>query len=416
MFQVNMSLQFILISNSTDKHFDILFYEFQISQRGDEIVCYKIRCQDGFNVGFNLNVIEVPGFQSTNNEFIYKKLQDLFQSIECINAACLVVPSFCRLTDEHKSIFNSILSIFADDFTSPILPVITFDDGGKIKALSSLKAANIPYLEHNYFRFNNAQLLSCNEHVEIWNMRQDSMNNLFGEPTVFINYPLTKTQKILQSRTKISKFLHEAENLKQQIERREHILNDFDLTDRHQFGHRERNARNSGAEKIYINCTSCNKTCVSDCSFGVRFLWYVVMFFENVWSFCCCVCSFFRCFSRICRCSCKQAHCCCISSLHRRLGCTCSCSLFHHVKEYGKNNYTSKNVNDIEDQIECEIENRNEKLQMECDKEELIKEFNRKYEDISRHVTFIKTSAFFKGIPEEMEIMRKYHEQLLALN
>lgn len=44
----------------------------QIKQQKEDIVCYKIRWQDGFKVGFNLNIIEVPGFGPGNNAFIYK--------------------------------------------------------------------------------------------------------------------------------------------------------------------------------------------------------------------------------------------------------------------------------------------------------------------------------------------------------
>lgn len=118
-------------------------------------------------------MIEVPGFVSGNTTIIYKKLNNLFQSIgyiSDISAACLVVPSFSRLTAEQKRVFNNILSIFGKDINY-VIPLITFDDGGEMNALSSRKAAKVPYVEHMHFRFNNSQLLTGNEHVEIWNKR-----------------------------------------------------------------------------------------------------------------------------------------------------------------------------------------------------------------------------------------------------
>ncbi|CAC5370966.1 unnamed protein product [Mytilus coruscus] len=388
-----------------------------IPQRTEDIVCYKIRWQDGFKVEFNLNVIEVPGFGSGNNAIIYRKLINLFRSIEYISAACLVVPSFSRLTAEQRCIFNNILSIFGKDINY-VIPLITFDDGGEIKALSSLTAAKVPYVEHMHFRFNNSQLLSGNEHVEIWNKRQSTMHNLFGEPTVFVNYSVDLTNEVLKVRTNLIVSLHEARTRIQQIERMETIIEDYDLNKGRQQQNPEKRARQLDADKICINCNMCKQTCIFNCSLAVRCFWFCVCFLESVWSFVCCICSRLPCCSRICRCSCKRAYCCCIKCLHRCLGCKCSCSFAHHEKEYGRYKDdirdTFRNTQEVTGLTGCEIENNDEKLKMIDDKKKLINEVVKKIDNISIYAGSIKKSALFDELPPEIESLKKYRKKLLT--
>ncbi|XP_052080214.1 uncharacterized protein LOC127718255 [Mytilus californianus] len=387
----------------------------EISQGEEDIVCYKIRSQNGYKVGFNLNIIDVPGFESRYDESIYQKLLALFQSVRYISAACLVVPSFCRLTEEHRRIFSNILSIFGNDIDY-VIPLITFDDGGEMMALNSLKEANVPCMGHNCFRFNNSQLLKGIENKEFWIRRQHTLFNLFDKSTVFnqINQcQMEITTQVLKSRIKLNQSLDEAKLQIQHIERRQHLLREYDLKNSQQ---QHKVDRNVEAGNICINCYECKKTCVFNCSLVVRLFWYFVVFFEEIWSFVCCICSCFRCCSRVCRCPCKRSNCCYIKCLQRCLGCTCSCSLYHHYKEYGRysknNRNTLQNDHDIEYQTECEIPNNDEKLQMEEEKQILMNELILIDDSISRHWKCIKTTALLVEIPEEFEIMKKIQEKL----
>ncbi|CAG2190998.1 unnamed protein product [Mytilus edulis] len=332
------------------------------TQGEEDIVCYKIRCQDGLKVRFNLNIIDVPGFESRYNESIYQKLLALFQSVRYISAACLVVPSFCRLTEENRRIFNNILSIFGNDINY-VVPFITFDDTGEIKALSSLKAANVPFVEHMHFRFNNSQLFSGNENKEIWNTRQTSMQNLFGEPTVFGNFPVEKTRDVLKTRNTIIQDFENSKTLKQQIEQKEVILKDYDLRKRRQQPIQRSVETNWHVRTICINCTMCKQTCVFDCS------------------------------------------------VKGCLGCQCACSFAHHVKEYGRyrthERDTLKTVHIIEDQTDQKNE---ERLQIE--KRTLLTELNMIYDSLLRLAEFITTIALHNEPPIEVKNVRKFIESL----
>lgn len=384
----------------------------QITQGDEDIVCYKIKCQDSFKVEFNLNIIDVPGFESEDNESIYQKLLALFQSVRYVGAACLVVPSFCRLTEDDKCMFNNILSIFGKDFEF-LIPLITFDDGGDIKALSSLEAANVPLMGHMQFRFNNSQLFSGNEKVEIWNRRHKTMSDLFGVPTIFIDWPIENTIEVLKNRIMLKQSADEAKCLVQIIKEKERTLKDDELRNRRPQHTRRTVQTNSHVRKICINCKMCKQTCVFDCSLSVRFLWYFFIVFEKFWSFVCFICSCCRGCSR-CRCLCKLPYCCCIKCLHRCLGCTCSCSLAHHDKEYGRyrtnEKDTLKNVHDIEGQTNCGVKDTEDKLQI--DKHKL----NTIYDNMIKHTEFIKKTALLEKVPEEIErvvscVMKKNNVQ-----
>lgn len=390
----------------------------QITPGRKDIVLYNIRCQDGFKVGFNLNIIDVPGFQTGYNESIYRKLLALFQSVSCIGAACLVVPSSCRLTQNDRCTFNNILSIFGKDLNY-IIPVITFDDGGEMKALSSLKAAKVPFVEHMHFRFNNSKLLSGKENVEIWNSRQKSMQNLFGEPTVFVNCPLLKTIEVLKSRNMIKQLFRDTESLIKQIQQKESILNDYTIRKKRQQPIQRNVETNSDDRTVCINCKMCKQTCVINCSISVRFFWYFVILLEKFWSLVCCICPSYRCCPRCsrcsrCRCVCKLPHCCCIKFLQRCLGCTCTCSFAHHVKEYGRYKTNErdilKTVQIIEDQTDCDNQHNEETLQME--KRKLMTELNMIYDTMLGHAECLTTIALQKEPPIEVENVRKSIESL----
>lgn len=406
------------VSFADNFRFKITDEENTFTHQEDDIICYKIRCQIGFKVGFNLNVIDVPGFKSEYNESIFRKLFALFQSVRFIGAACLVVPSFRRLTEEHRLIFNNILSIFGNDINY-LIPLITFDDGGEIKALSSLKAAKVPYVEHMHFRFNNSQLLSGKEHVEVWNRRQIAMNNLFGEPTVFDNFSTDKTREVIKSRAKLYQHLNEAKSQMQQIERRENMLKMYDQRDMQPQCIQRSVESKILSRTVCINCKACNKTCIFDCSSLVKCVWYFVIFLEKILPIICLICIGCNCSCCLpCKCKCKGSFCCCIKCLQKLLGCTCSCSFAHHDKEYGRCRESTRDilqnkekVQNIEDQNDCEIINNDEKIQTVEETLALMNNFKETYGKIARHAECLRSIALFNELPEEMENVRKFQER-----
>ncbi|CAC5397739.1 unnamed protein product [Mytilus coruscus] len=242
-----------IINHVTDVSFADNF-RFQITdkkkQEKEDIVCYKLRSQDGINVGFNLNIIDVPGFASRYNEIqsIYQKLLALFQSVHYISAASLVVQSFCRPTEEQRCIFNNILSIFGKDIKY-IIPLITFDDGGEIKALSSLQDVEVPFEKQMTFRFNNSQLFNGKEQLEIWTGRQKTMQNLFEKLRDFIGCSVEKTREVLETRIILEQSSEDTKTLKQMVEQRENKLEENRMRKSSMAQHVKQNDKQSKNER-----------------------------------------------------------------------------------------------------------------------------------------------------------------------
>lgn len=296
----------------------------QIKKEEEDVVCYKIRCLDGFKIEFSLNIIDVPGFESGYNDKNYKRLFDLFQTFQPIGAACLVVQSFCRLTEEHRCIFNNILSIFGNDINH-IIPLITFDDGGDLNVLRSLKDAKVPFVEDLQLAFNNSQLFTGNEHIDIWTRRQKTMEKLFGKPTVFCNWPVEKTREVLKARNMLQHCFEDTKSLKRIIEEKENILKDYEMR------------KTSIAHQVRD---------VNDVKVDGR--------------------------------------------------------------DSRKKRITVQNVQSIEDQTYCE--KRNTKETLHKDTRALIHGYKAIYEDILKHVEYIKKTALVYEDHKEMEIVRKYKE------
>ncbi|XP_071149976.1 uncharacterized protein [Mytilus edulis] len=251
-----------IINHVTDVSFADNF-RFKITdekkQEKEDIVCYKIRYQKGFNVGFNLNIIDVPGFESGYNESIYQQLSALFQSVQYISAACLVVPSICRLTEEYRCIFNNILSIFEKDITY-VIPLLTFDDGGEITALTSMKDAKVPFEDHMTLRFNNSQLFNGKEQLENWVGRRKTMQLLLDKLKDSVNCSAEKTIEVLESRIKLEKSSEDIKTLKRLIEQTENNLKENGMTKSSMTQHVKQNGKPSKNERD----TSKNRPTIKD--------------------------------------------------------------------------------------------------------------------------------------------------------
>lgn len=311
---------------------------FQLTQRTKDIICYTICWKKGFKVGFNLSIIDVPGFDgkelsSASESEICRKLPYVIRSVKKIDAVCIVVQSFCRLTEEQRCVFDNIVSVFGKISTS-FIPLITFHDGGEVKAIHSMRQANMPLYKGTKFCFNNSKLFSDNEHVEIWNRRQKTMSNLFQELDVFSNSSVKTTVDAVHKIIPEKHCVTEINRTKMKVENRNESTIEFHMPQAS-----KSNVQVGGKVKQYpgnicINCNMCNQICVFDCSLAVRVVWYFVMFLETV---CACIKRIFSFCGRrfrICRCSCKTRNCCFIRYLHRYIGCTCSCSFAHHNKQY----------------------------------------------------------------------------------
>ena len=145
----------------------------------------------GFQIDFNLNIIDTPGFGDTRGILRDKKLVDQIREfftcpgdtgVDEINAVCFVTQApLCRLTPTVRYIFDSILSLFGKDFEKNIYVLITFADGKEPPVINALKAANVPF--EQIFVFNNSALFvnpakSVNGPL-FWKMGKRSFDDFF---------------------------------------------------------------------------------------------------------------------------------------------------------------------------------------------------------------------------------------------
>lgn len=277
-------------------------------------------------------MIEVPALDDMsekNGNYLYviQQLIDLLCSgeVKFIHAACLVVPSFSRLTDEQKCIFKNIVSILGKDINH-IIPLITYDDGGCMNALGSLEEAGVSFSEHLYFRFNNSMLYNCVESEEIWNDREDAMSKLFDRLKYVssVNTSVEQTLKVLRSRKHLIQNLAKAEDQKMKIE-----LITNQIYPKYDYGacENERPHFYYQGNKV-ISCKICGNTCNDNYSCSIRFNLYLALTFEFILTFCVCCCP---CFFPIC--TCRDVYCFRLKCIQQLIGCNCPCAVAHHHVE-----------------------------------------------------------------------------------
>lgn len=279
-------------------------------------------------------MIEVPelddlSLKNGNYLYVIQQLIDLLKSseIKFIHAACLVVPSFSRLTNEQKCIFENIVSIFEKNINH-IIPLITHNDGGCMKELSSLKKVGVSVSEQLYFRFNNSMLYNCEESEIIWNDREDSMNNLFKqlETVPSVNTSVGQTLKVLQTRKHFIESLVQAEFQKKEIKSK---TKESSSNDDNKVCENNRPHKRSKGSKV-ISCYICGKNCNDNYSCSIRFNLYLACAVEFMFCVCCCPCFF-----PICKCG--DIYCFRLKCIQQLIGCNCPCAIAHHYVEDREN-------------------------------------------------------------------------------
>lgn len=376
---------------------------FQIISATNDVTCFKIRWQNGFRIGYTLNIVEVPGFDGTtqkeeNYSYIIQQLQDLFESgeVQFINAVCLVVPSLCRLTEDQRCIFKNILSVFGKDIQY-VIPLITFDDGGNKVVLSSMKAAKVPYLEDLNFSFNNSMLYDCFESTAAWNKRDDSMNNLFGSLTP-VKKSLDETKMVLLSQKSRIAYLNQAENNITEIDIIKRTIND---------NVREVDENKEQHKNKQIVCTNCKK-CNAFCPCRKFFFLFIAWILEKVLK-----CSVFVCFwCCFTKCECDRFFCYRFKCLQQFIGCQCSCAItHHHVVKHRQN----KNIQESNKMLKNSNQNIFDARSLEERMALLIKETNEICFNMRHHEDILSSSALhyeplkqLQGIEKRLSVLQLY--------
>lgn len=213
--------RFILIDEGKQKS--------QAESQTSAITAYKINYMNGFQVPYNLTIVDTPGFGDTrgisHDQKITKQIHEFFSQpggIDHIDAVCFVVQaSLARLTHTQKYIFDSILSIFGKDIAENILMLVTFADGNIPPVLEAIKVSQVPCStdksgEPLYFRFNNSALFITSNKPEdaegedfgnfdqmFWKLGNSSLRNFFKSLEQMKTKSLSLTQEVLKEREQL---------------------------------------------------------------------------------------------------------------------------------------------------------------------------------------------------------------------
>ena len=272
----NDDFQFILVCDETKKS--------QAHSQTSMITVYTLYWQEGFNVPFNLVLIDTPGFGDTRgiaqDEETLRQLNDLLNSIDHIHVIGLVVhASVARLTDNLKYIFNSVLSLFAKDISENVVIMATHADT-KLTMIDALQEDEVPH--STIFQFNNCALYA-NEYDKMtelqWEKSSANMEQFFNFLVGVNDKSLKLTVEVLRQRKQLEMILNglqpkidllstKAETLKTEEEllrNREHELKtnkNFTYTVKVT----KQNKKNLPTGIYVTNCSNCSFTCHYPCS------------------------------------------------------------------------------------------------------------------------------------------------------
>ncbi|VDH98030.1 Hypothetical predicted protein [Mytilus galloprovincialis] len=154
-------------------------YTDQTKSQTEWITSYTISSMSGSNLGYDLQIVDTPGFGNTRDLVrdidIVDKMKEFIKSRESqrnkkLDGLCFVVQApLVRLTTPQISSFNAILSLFDQNFVNHIYVLITFADGNKPLVLDALQGAKVPFKK--FYKFNNSALFVST---------QDSQESEFG--------------------------------------------------------------------------------------------------------------------------------------------------------------------------------------------------------------------------------------------
>ena len=247
----------------------------------------------GFQINYNLNIIDTPGFGDTRgilrDKELVEQIRHFFtssgdQGIDELNAVCFVVKSSeVRLTPTMRYIFDSILAVFGKDIEKHIHILMTFADGDEPPALKAVKSSNVPFKKA--FVFNNSALFvnpaKSQNGKFFWKMGKESFDDFFTALSSMEARSLKLTSQVLQKRrqlevdiSSIQSQVREGTNKLAEIRQHEEIL------DQHK---READANRNFTAKIKTpkvkqvplqagihttTCLVCNRTCHDNCAYA----------------------------------------------------------------------------------------------------------------------------------------------------
>ncbi|CAF1353371.1 unnamed protein product [Adineta steineri] len=261
------------------------------------ITAYTLYKHQDCPVTYTLTIIDTPGFGDVQgiarDREITKQIREFFMmkgphGIDHLDAIGFVIEnSVNRLTPTQKYIFDSVLSLFGNDFASNIFVMITFADGQEPPVLAAIRDAKVP--TKTCLKFNNSALFANNmlnneegdTNVDemFWKLGRLSLRKFFIEFQNVQPISLTLTTEVLNERQHLEAFvqgiqqqiqigLGKLEELKQEIELLKQLGNDIlknksftykiNVTKQHQIS--------LPKGQFVTNCLRCNFTCHYPCT------------------------------------------------------------------------------------------------------------------------------------------------------
>lgn len=267
------------------------------------VTAYTFHMSEDSPLPYTLTVIDTPGFGDTESleedRKIVKQVKELFSirgpdGIDELHGIGFVAQSSeARLTLTQKYIFDSILSIFGKDMSHNMFMMITFADSQKPPVLDALQAAQIPWLDKAFYKFNNSALYATNtmkcvghdgdsddDNVDrmFWKMGMKSFKRFFLQLGAKSAGSLQHTKEVLREREhletlvsglqpKVREGLSKIDEMKQEemvIKRYEAEIEANKSFTYHQTQTRQKKIDLEPGEYV-TNCMHCHYTCHYPC-------------------------------------------------------------------------------------------------------------------------------------------------------
>ncbi|KAE8290476.1 Stonustoxin subunit alpha [Larimichthys crocea] len=232
---INAMINYIVGVEWNDKFRFKLIDEDQSRSQTSAVTVYKINHQDGFKIDHSLTIVDTPGFGRARgikrDREITEHLHEFLSAqhgLREIDAVCFVAQAaLARLTPTHKSVFDSVLSIFGKDVAENIRVLVTFADGQRPPVLEAINASGVPCPKTEdglpvHFKFNNSALFADNKSSAagsmseddedggfqmFWNMGTKSMKKFFDAFTEIKTKPMRT--KVLKDIKQLKSFVQE---------------------------------------------------------------------------------------------------------------------------------------------------------------------------------------------------------------
>jgi len=244
----------------------------------NHISSYRLKEPKGGNIGYDLTIIDSPGFGDvagiTKDMSIVEEFKYLFDNVLTdIDAICFVVrASDNRLDAQQTYVFNNILNLWGKDVLDNIFVLMTFADGGTPNCLDGLNKHDTLRLCKRRLKINNSAFLrdpqdSIDKFTEMfWEMGIECFQEFFKLLDQGKSKAIKNSKDVMRQRDQILGKLH---NISMDVQNL--LLEQQSISDQKRFIKKHQAEIDMGKEVIhYENKTkyvqeSCSNHLVTTC-------------------------------------------------------------------------------------------------------------------------------------------------------